>query len=183
MKEKYLSLFEWLVNVKEEECQHFFDNPFVTENSTNTKISNENPESNKLQNPYENPVLSEEINDWKMNVLESSKYKIDPFINPKYDRRIRTELPKRILTSIDGKDELIDIENKRILTVTKDFTTMLNLKEKHLKNSENYQATKKDIYGRYLTKNDFLTSREKLKKKIGMNDLIKTRMTLDLFVL
>ena len=33
---------------------------------------------------------------------------------------------------IDGKDELIDIENKRILTVTKDFTTMLNLKEKLL---------------------------------------------------
>lgn len=183
LKEKYLTLFEWLLGVKEEECRHFFHNPFVNETSTNTEITNENPESTKLANPSEDVLLAETINDWKMNVLKSSKYKVDPFVNPKFDLRVRTELPKRVLTNAGGHDKLIDIKNRRILSVTKDFTTMLNLKEKHLKGSENYQSTKKDIYGRYLTTNDFLSSRDKLKKKIAMNDLIKTRMTLDLFAL
>ena len=60
---------------------------------------------------------------------------------------------------------------------------MLNLKYKNLKDEENYQATEKDIYGKNLSKSDYLTSRDRLKKKISTNDVLKTRMTLDLFIL
>jgi len=183
LSEKYLTLFEWLVGIKVEDCGHFFHNPFTNNNSTNTEISNINPESIKLENPVVNLVKPVVESDPKINVLVSTKYKVDPFLNPKTEKTWGIKLPQKKMISVNGAESQIQVETRKILAVNKDYRTMLDFKQRNLKPSENYQPARKDIFGKNLTMNDFLTSRERLKKRIINNDLLKTQMTLDLFLL
>ncbi len=183
LTEKYLTLYEWLLSIKVEECGHFMENPFTNNNSTNTDVSNVNPESIKLTNPVVDLVKPLVDFDPKINVLESTKYKVDPFVNPKVEKDSGVRLPQSKLVSVSAGESKVWVENRQILAVNKDYRTMLNLKERNLKPGENYQPARRDIFGKNLTTSDFLTSRERLKKRIISNDVLKTRMTLDLFLL
>lgn len=183
LSDKYLNVFEWLLSIKVDECKHFYLNPYRRSITTNTHIINKNPEEEKINNSIGEPIKIDKPIDHRLNVIENNKYKVDPFVNPKNEPRYSYRLPKRHLKSVLGEPTFVEIKDKNVLNVRKDYTTMLDLKNKHLKDEASYQATEKDIYGKNLSKSDYLTSRDRLKKKILTNDVLKTRMTLDLFIL
>ena len=183
LSDKFLIIFEWMIGMEEKECEHFFSNPFIKEDFTNTLISNHNPETDRVNRFISESVVYDDCNHVAYNLLTSMKHKIDPFINPRYENSSEIKLPKYKLISSMGKESFIQIDDKKVLSVKKDFKTLLNLNKNYSKESNQTPSIKKDIYGNHLKQADFLPSREKLRKKVSNNDLLKTRMRLDLFLL
>lgn len=113
----------------------------------------------------------------KMNVLQkqdgrlTKKFTVDPTRNIKLDETNKNQLPKKKLRSHMGKEQVIETLDKKILAVNKDYKT--NFKLKTDSNSEKVNKNK----------DRYITSRERLKKQLALNDLLMTRLTLDIFCL
>lgn len=150
---------EWLSQIKVEECDHFLNNPFTSDNGTNTEISNYNPE------PSYNWFKNEKS---KMDILNTKKFTIDPLQNIKNNNMNKNQLPNKKLRSNMGNESIVETHDKQVLAVSKDYEKNFNLK---LTNDCNKN------------KDRYITSRERLKKQLALNDVLMTRMTLDLFIL
>ena len=80
----------------------------------------------------------------------------------------KNQLPNKKLRSNMGNESIVETHDKQVLAVSKDYEKNFNLK---LTNDCNKN------------KDRYITSRERLKKQLALNDVLMTRITLDLFCL
>jgi len=141
------------------DCMHFYDNPFTTTIGINTDVSNKNPEPsyNRLRN--EKPPF---------NILGTSRFIVDPLENLKNETTNENQIPKKKLHSDMGRESCKETLDQHVLAATKTYEKNFNLT---FKTNENKN------------KDRYITSRERLKKQIALNDVLMTRLTLDVFCL
>lgn len=167
LKDKFLYVFEWLEKMKDSECEHFFKNPFKTSVSVNTDHelrAKTSSDYNSLQ-----------------SILWDKRQKIDPFDNPKY-HTVRERIPTRLNSALvqNGFYETMD---KQTLANKKNYRESIQLNKRiHLNKivsltTQNYLNTEEDI----LKKRSYV--KKKLAQEKNLNDVLLTRMKLDLFIL
>ncbi|RNA32918.1 hypothetical protein BpHYR1_030542, partial [Brachionus plicatilis] len=166
-KDKFLYIFEWLGKMKDGECGHFFKNPFKSNVRVNT--------DNELRNKDRSDECKVESIFW------DKKRKIDPFDNPK-NHSVRERLPKRLNSAfvLNGFYETME---KQTLASKKNYLNCIQLNKKILLNkmsdstTEGYSNTEEEV----LKKQSHV--KQKLAREKKMNDVLLTRMKLDLFIL
>lgn len=176
-KDKYLSVYEWLNNMKEKECSHFFTNPFKVSKQVNTDDKLEADDTSEI-------AELESIT--SISVLADKKFKIDPFENAK-NQLGKEKLPKR-LNSCLHPSGFVETNEKQTLAFKKEYKNYLHINKKftfHNRLPESVQFGKPLIKQEHYITNplNFASIKEKLKKQRLLNDTILTRMQLDLFIL
>lgn len=167
LKDKFLYIFEWLEKMKDIECGHFFMNPFKSNVSVNTDhgVGNKN---------Y--------ADDYQMkSIFWDKKRKIDPFDNPK-NHSVRERLPKRLNSAFD-LNGFYETTDKQTMASKKNYLNCIKLNKRIL--FKNISDSQPQNYMN--TEEDFLKKQSHVKQKLAqqkkLNDVLLTRMKLDLFIL
>lgn len=167
LRDKFLYIFEWLEKMKDNECEHFFKSPFKTSISVNTDC--------ELRTK-----ISSGDNNFE-SILWDKKKKIDPFDNPKY-HTVRERLPTRLNSALvlNGFYETMD---KQTLANKKNYLNCIQLN----KGIHFNKISDSKIQSSLNSEEEFMKKRSYVKQKLfqekKLNDVLLTRMKLDLFIL
>lgn len=173
--DKHYYIFNWIMNIHAKECQHFYQNPFVQTQITNTESMENTVELEK--NPIKSVV--------QIGHVSNSIFKIDPFNNPKNQTTIN-KLPKRHRSNL-YENGFFETLEKQTLACTRDYKSLLKLKQNFsldsdftIKNDADGQRWKNLITHK---SEQYSANKNDLKKQKLLNDVLLTRMQLDLFIL
>lgn len=169
LQDKYYYIYEWLDNIKTDECQHFLENPFQSSKSINTDVVF----TDKTIDTVDFKRLKINKNNFQTN---NKLIKIDAFENPKYSANKPSNQNKDIiLKTIKNKI----CEDKQTLACKREFKKYLHLgrDREYLMGSINSVKNQDEISIRRSE------VRDKLLRYRSSNDVLLKSMQLDIYVL
>ena len=168
MSDKYYYIYEWLKSMDENECTHFYSNPFVLD-----KICSTDEDISSLQQSFRQS--GEETDAVKcIGVAAKTKYKIDPFDNP----TTQTFIDKLPSIKHRTRSGFMMNHDKQTFIATKDYRSMLRF------DTDFSLAAVSKSKSALPSDNDLIISaKENLKKQKQLNDLLFARTQLNLFIL
>ncbi|CAF0887739.1 unnamed protein product [Brachionus calyciflorus] len=168
LKDKNLFIYEWLQKIDTGECKHFYRNPFKESVSINTETEIENQaETIGFQNKNQ-PIFLDK------------KRKIDPFENPK-NQITKDRLPNR-LNSAFVLNSYYETMDKQTLASKSDYLNSIKFNKQIMLRTDSNINSVKNIE-QLTSQENYCFIRERLAKEKRLNDILLTRMKLDLFVL
>jgi hypothetical protein len=195
LSDKFEFIFEWLEGMEVEECKpYFFASPFKLDQEAQTNVEN------ITNNQDEESANESEIFRTKQHDIKTSKFSIstpdltypsikrsrtmiDPFENPKHQKQERT-FPKLFLKNSNGKDFQFSTYEKHMLAAKSDQTAIDYLLKNQDINKKQASLMKRcnesNLFG---NQKSCSSIHENLKKQIVRNDILLTRMQLDLFII
>lgn len=181
--DKFLFIYEWLNRMNEHECAPvFFLNPFVLDKEVTVSIDQSYSSNSDDALTVNNEPVSVGIGDFGLN----TQLKIDPFNNPKNDKTV-DKLPKRHLSNLNTAG-FYETQDKQTIFCNRDYKSFLRMNGRFLLNSNASMASQ--TTGNIHT--DATTGisparrqqlKERLKKSKILNDILLTRVELDLYIL
>ncbi len=208
--DKFYNVYEWLKTLDRRECAHFYQNPFQQDKSTIFDAENSNPDlfnEPSIVNSSDSLVSASQYKatEFSRGVKASEplcvrnfatkKHQIDPFENPKNERvssnliLLRNRLPQKRLSAVRSYNSQYETIEKKTLVAKKDLAKLLNIEKKFLLNEKSAQNRLKDEFvaqtkmtnGKYLPV-IMRQKTERLNREKSKNDLILSRLELDLFI-
>lgn len=182
LKDKFMTVFEWLGGINENECFHFYSNPFKSNKQVNTDDVSKIDSTKVTSENFINEKVA------SIGFLANKKLRIDPFDNPK-NEMIIDKLPTKRNSGLRF-NSYFETNEKQTLAANQDYTKYLHLDkkftihgiEKHVDLINKTLVESKEKTDT-LNSQNYSTVKDRLRKQKSLNDVLLTRMQLDLFVL
>lgn len=188
--------------MNQKDCAHFYSNPFTSEKFTDTDDLEQGEEEN-LPTQESNPMsirphtsvvhrssestMSEPSikSPFPIRMFATSKYKIDPFQNPKNVLLKSRALAQKLeINHPNNNVEYRESVEKQTLVAQKEYTQLLSVKKRFALSGAGDSLTKMKTDQSHDSKPGIRNyqSESNLAKQKALNDLILTRMELGLFI-
>jgi hypothetical protein len=169
LTKKFYYIYEWLNGINENECQHFFDNPFVKNQETNINETLLNNNYLSIINSKADEPIYVLNNDSKSDNQSKKQLSMT-------HKQTEDSMPQMRQYDINGRNKTCQTYNKTNMITTKKFENNFNLKTLN----ENKLAFQNRIVLKKFK--DLTTTADKLKYQKNRNDLLLSRMSLDLYI-